>query len=135
MLISVIDLEEGASVVDGELRDDRNRPEDFGMMDDVIAGWLGQDAPGLEASIYCLVTRTDACLHPLVGGRIAGVVGALHLVGAADVAIVGFDAVARLKKVSKLVQKHLDVRPGASRVGSTNPDQTPRENIDADLKS
>ena len=93
-------MEEGASVFDGKLRDDRNPPKDFAVTSDVIAIDLRQDAPALEASVYCLMTRTDTGLHPLVGRMIAGVVGALHLVGAANVAIVGFDACARQDQAS-----------------------------------
>ena len=51
LLVSVIDLEEGASVVDGELRDDRNCPEDVAVTGDVVAIFLGQDPPVLEALI------------------------------------------------------------------------------------
>jgi hypothetical protein len=92
-------LEEGASVFNGELHDDHNCLEDFAMTSDVVVIDLRQDAPGLEASVYRFVTRTDMGLHPLIGGRISGVVRALHLVDAANVAIVGFNALAGIKPV------------------------------------
>jgi hypothetical protein len=99
-LILVVDLEEGAAIFDGELRDDQNRPKHLAVMGDVVVVDLGQDAPGLEASVYRLVTRADAGLLPLVGDGVAGVVGAFYLVGGADVAVVGFDALAGLKEVT-----------------------------------
>ena len=121
LLVSVIDLEEGASVVDGELRDDRNRPKYFAMTSDVVAIDLRQDAPGLEASVYHLVTRMDTGLHPLVGGMIAGVVWALHLVSTADVAIVGLDMLARLEEVGENIIKDVDICPGSGGVRTPQP--------------
>ena len=134
-LILVVDLEEGAAIFNGELRDHRNRPKHLAVTPDVVAVDLGQDAPGLEASVYRLVTRTDAGLHPLVGGRIAGVVGALDLVGAADVAIVGFDALAGLKPVTQDLVEDLDVIEGAGGVGALYPHEVPAQNADSDLVS
>jgi hypothetical protein len=128
-------LEEGVSVIDGKLRDDHNRPKDFAVTSDVVAIDLGQDAPGLEASVYRLVTRTDAGLHPLVGGRIAGVVGALHLVDAADVAIVGFDALARIEPVAQDLVKDLDVIERSCGVRALYPHEVPAQNAHPDLVS
>jgi hypothetical protein len=71
-LILVVDLEEGAAIFDGELGDDRNRPKHLTVTGDVMAADLGQDAPGLEASVYCLVTRVDTGLLLLVGDGVAG---------------------------------------------------------------
>ncbi len=93
-LILVVDLEEGAAIFNGELRDDRNRPKHLAVTGDVVAVDLGQDAPGLEASVYHLVTRADAGLLPLVCNGVTGVVDG------ADVAVVGFDELARLEEVT-----------------------------------
>ncbi len=70
------------------------------MMGDVVAVDLGQDAPGLEASVYGLVKRADAGLLLLIGDGVAGIVGAFYLVGGANVAVVGFDALAGLEEVT-----------------------------------
>ncbi len=70
------------------------------MTGDVVAVDLGQDAPGLEASVYCLVTRAEEGLLPLIGGGVAGVVRAFYLVGGANIAVVGFDALAGLEEVT-----------------------------------
>ena len=81
------------------------------------------------------MTRTDTGLHPLVGRMIAGVVGALDLVGAADVAIVGFDALAGLEPVAQDLVEDLDVRPVAGGVGALDPHQVPPQDRDAQLVS
>jgi hypothetical protein len=83
------------------LRDDRNRPKHLAVTPDVLAVDLGQDAPGLEAAFYRLVTRADTGLLPLVGDGVIGVVGAFNLVGGADVAVVGFNALAGLEEVTQ----------------------------------
>ena len=48
LLILVVDLEEGAAIFYGELRDDRNRPKHLAVMDDVMMVDLGQDAQVLK---------------------------------------------------------------------------------------
>ena len=121
MLISVIDLEEGAYVVDGELRDDCNRPEDVAVTGDVVAIFLGEDPPVLEAPIYRLVARADTCLHAEIVDRIAGVVGALDLVGAADVAVVGLNVLAGIEPVAQGLVEDLDVWPVAGGVRALYP--------------
>ena len=121
LLVSVIHLEEGASVVDGELCDDRNCTKDLAVALDVVAVLLSEDAPDLEAPIYGLVARPHPPLHAKIGDRIAGVIGALDLVGAADVAVVGLDALARLEPVSQGLVEDLDVWPVAGGVWALYP--------------
>jgi len=116
-------------------RDDCNRPKHLAVTGDVVAVDLGQDAPGLEASVYCLVMRADAGLLPLVGDGVAGVVGALNLVGGADVAIVGFDALAGLEPVAQDLIKDLDVIEGTGGVGALYPNEVPAQNTHPDLVS
>ena len=134
-VVVVVDLDEGAAVFDGELRDDRNRPKHLAVTPDVVVIDTGQNDPGLEASIYCLVTRVDAGLLPLVGDGVAGVVGALDLVGGADVAVVGFNALAGLEEVTQDLVKDLDVIEGAGGVGALNPNEVTTQNTYPDLVS
>ncbi len=105
------------------------------MTPDVVAVDLGQDAPGLEASVYRLVTRADVGLLPLVGDGVTGVVGAFNLVGGANVAVVGFDALAGLEEVTQDLVEDLDVVEGAGGVGALYPNEVPPEDTHPDLVS
>ncbi len=93
---------------------------------------LGQDAPGLEAAVYCLVTRVHAGLLPLVDGGVAGVVGALDLVGSSDVAVIDFNVLARLKEATQDLVKDLDVVKGAGGVGALYPNEVLPEDTHPD---
>jgi hypothetical protein len=79
---------------------------------------LLKDAPILEAAVEGFVVRPGRRLHPQILGGVAVVVRAFHLVRAANVAIVGLDALARLEEVREDVVKDLDVCPLAGRVES-----------------
>ncbi len=104
------------------------------MLHDVVAVGLPKDAPKFEASVEGLMSRPHASLHREILGGVAGVVRTFYLVRVTNVPVVDFDPLSWLEK-SELVHEDLDVRPGAGGVGSPDPDQIPRENIDAELIS
>ena len=95
----------------------------------VVAEHLPEDTPKLEATVKGLVTRPHARLHCKLLCWVAVFVGALNFFGVPHIAVVGFHPLARLKKVGELVEKNLNVRPGAGKVGSADPDQITRKNI------
>ena len=66
---------------------------------------------------------------------VAVIVWTFHLVRAANVAVVGLDALARLEEVREDVVEDLDVRPSAGRVGSRDPHQIPGEDVNSELVS
>ncbi len=105
------------------------------MYGNVMAVHPLEDAPVLELAIKCLVPRPGCQLHAKILNRIAAVVGTLDLVQEADVATVGFDALARLKEVGQDVIEEFDIRPGTSGVWPPNPHQIPGEDVYAKLIS
>ena len=66
---------------------------------------------------------------------VAVVVWTFHLVRAANIAVVGLNALAWLEEVGKDVVKDLDVRPSAGRVGSRDPHQIPGKDVNSELVS
>ena len=135
LIISIFDLEQWLAVFNGELGDDGARVENTPVPHDVMAVGLPENSPKFEASVEGLVARPYASLHREILGGVAVVVRTFYLVRVADVPVVGFDPLSWLEKVSALVHEDLDVRPGAGGVGSADPDQIPRENINAELIS
>ncbi len=111
LLVAILHLEQGLSIGDGELRDHGTGIKNRTMHGDVVPVHLLEDAPILEAPVKGLVARPGSGLHPEVLGGIAIILGALDLVRTANVAVVGLDALARLKRVRQLVVKNLDVCP------------------------
>ncbi len=94
-----------------------------------------EDLPRLEMSVDRLVAVPCAGLHSLVGGGVTQVVWALDLVGGADVAIVGLDALALLEKAADDLVKDLDVRPRTGGVQSIDPHEVTPEDTHPDLVS
>ena len=135
LLVLVLDLEERLTILDADLRDDRNRSEDFAMARQVVAVGVLEDLPRLETSVDRLVAVPCAGLHSLVGNGVARVVWALDLVGGADVAVVGLDTLALLEKVAEDLVKDLDVRPRTGGVRSIDPHEVTPEDTHPDLVS
>ncbi len=81
----------------------------------------------------CLVARLDGGLHPLVLGGVARVVQALDLVGGANVAIVGLDALTRLEEVMKGLVEDLDVVELSGWIGMLDPHQVPTQDTHPNL--
>jgi hypothetical protein len=69
------------------------------MRPDVMAVHLLKDAPVLQVPVECLVTSLCRTLYPKVLCRVVVVVGALDLVSAPHVAVVGVDTLAWLETV------------------------------------
>ena len=70
---------------------------------------LLKDAPILEAPIKGLVARPGSGLHPKILRGVAVILEALDLVRTANVAVVGLDMLAWLKRVQQFIVKNLDV--------------------------
>jgi hypothetical protein len=102
-------LELRTAVLDGELRDYCNCPEDLAVLPDDVAVYFLEDPPGFKPPADYLVARSDAGLHLLVLDWVARVVRALDLVGGANVAVVGLNALAPLEEVPKDLVENLDV--------------------------
>jgi hypothetical protein len=79
------------------------------------------------------VPRPYASLHREVFLRVAIVVWALNFIHVPNVPIVGFDPLARLETVGKLVQKKIDVVTLTGGVGSADPHLIPREDVNPKL--
>ena len=94
---------------------------------------LLKDASILEAAVEGFMARPGRRLHPQILGGVAVVLRTLDLVRAANVAVVGLDALARLEEVREDVVKDLDVRPSAGRVGSRDPHQIPGKDVNPEL--
>ncbi len=77
--------------------------------------------------------RPYANLHRDVFLRVAIVVWALNFFRVPEVPIVGFDPLAGLETVGKLVKKKIDVVPLTGGVGSADPHQILREDVDPKL--
>ncbi len=75
---------------------------------------------------------TRACIARFSSG-LQSLFGALNFIHVPEVPIVGFDPLAGLETVGKLVQKKIDVVPLTGRVGSADPHQIPREDVDPEL--
>ena len=135
LIISIFDLEQWLAIFNGELGDDGARVENTPVPHDVMAVGLPENSPKFEASVEGLVSRPDASLHRKILSGVTVVIWALDFIGVPDVPVVSFDSLSWLEKVRELVHEDLDVRPGAGGVGSADPDQIPRENINAELIS
>jgi hypothetical protein len=135
LLVLVLDLDERLTILDADLRDDRNRSEDFVMARHVMAVGVLEDLPRLEMSVDRLVAEPCAGLYSLVGDGVARVVRALDLVGGADVAVVRLDALALLEEVAEDLVKNLDVRPRTGGVRSIDPHEVTPEDTHPDLVS
>ena len=133
LLVLVLDLEERLTILDADLRDDRNRSEDFAMARQVMAVGVLEDLPRLETSVDRLVAVPCAGLHSLVGDGVARVVRALDLVGGADVAVVGLDALALLEEVAEDLVKNCNIIKASGWVGTLDPYQVPPYNTYPDL--
>ncbi len=79
------------------------------------------------------MTRPYPPLHCPIFRRIHIVPGAFDFVGVAVVALVGIDPLARLKEVPQNLVENFNVGILTSRVWSLNPNQVPREDVDAQL--
>jgi hypothetical protein len=99
LITHVLDLEQGLSVCDGELRDHSTCVKNHPVLCDVVAVGLLEDAPVLEAPVKGLVRRPCRTLHAEVLGRVAVIVGSLDLVGVPHVAVVGLNALPWLETV------------------------------------
>ena len=75
----------------------------------------------------------DLPLHCQVRDGVDVVLGALDLVGVPAVAVVGLDALAGLEEVREDGVKYLDVGPLTGGVGSLDPNELAREDVDAKL--
>jgi len=135
LLVLVLHLEERLTILDADLCDDRNRSEDFAMARQVMVVGVHEDLPHLETSVDRLVAVPCTGLHSLVGDGVVRVVWALDLVGGADIAIVGLDALTLLKEVAEDLVKDLDVRPRTGRVRSIDPHEVTLEDTHPDLVS
>ncbi len=127
-LVLVLELEQGTVVLYGKLCDYRNCLEVLAMPPDVVAIYLLEDPTCFKPPFDCHLARLDVGLHPLVLDRVAWVVRALDLVGGANVAIVGLNALARLKEVPKDLVEDLDVGELSGWIGTLDPHQVPTQN-------
>ncbi len=130
-----ISLAQPTSIGDGELRDNRARVKDCTVHGNVVPVHLLENAPILEAAVKGFMARPGRRLHPQILGGVAVIVRTFHLVRAANVAVVGLDALAWLEEVREDVVKDLDVHPSAGRVGSRDPHQIPGKDVNPELVS
>ncbi len=133
MLILVLHLEKRLTVLDGELRNHRARPEHIAVHRDVVAEDLGENPPGLQLPIQRLVTRPHPPLHRPILRRIRIVPGALYFVGVAAVALVSLYPLARLEEVTQNFVKNFNVSMITGRVWTLDPCQVPREDVHTQL--
>ena len=105
------------------------------MYGNVVPAHLLKNAPILEAAVEGFMAQPGRRMHPQILGGVAVIVWTFHLVCAANVAVVGLDALARLEEVGEDVVKDLDVRPSAGRVGSRDPHQISGKDVDSELVS
>ena len=75
----------GSTVLEGELRNHRARPEHIAMHRDVVAEDLGEDPPVLQPPIQHLMTHPHPPLHPPLLRQIRVVSRALDFVHVAAV--------------------------------------------------
>ena len=129
-LVLVLDLEEVLSILDAEVRDDRNSSEDFVVVQQVVAVAVLEDLPCLETPVDRLMVRLHMTLYSLIGDRVARVVRAHDLVHCAGVAVVGLNAIAWLEEVAEDLVKDLD-----GRVRSIDPHKVPPKDTHPNLMS
>ncbi len=120
-------MEEQAAIVDGELHNDHNCPENLAMMCNAMAVQLQKNPPRLEAPFYHLVMRMDTGLLPLIGDEVAGVLRAIYHVGRSTIAIVGFDVYAGLQEVTRALY------PYEVPAQNTNPDLSSQRQLESNL--
>ena len=135
LVVLVLGLEERLAILDADLRDDCNRSEFFAVVQQVVAVGVLEDLPRFATLVNHLVAISHTRLHSLVGDGVARVVWALDLVGCANVAAVGLDALAWLEEVADDLVKCLDVRPRTGGVRSIDPHEVPPEDTHPDLVS
>ena len=132
-VVCVFHLRKRLTILDGELRHHRARPEHIAVHCDVVAEDLGENPPGLQPPIQHLVTRPYPPLHCPIFRRIHIVPGASDFVRVAVVALVGLDPLARLEEVPQNPVKIFNVGKLTSRVGTLDPQQVHCEDVDAQL--
>jgi hypothetical protein len=81
-LILVLHLEEWTAILDGELCDGCNCPEDLAVLPDVVAVHLLEDPPHLEVPVDGLMTRPARDCIPLFMTGLHGFWGHLTLLAA-----------------------------------------------------
>jgi hypothetical protein len=99
LLIPVLDLKQGLSVCNGELRDHCTHVKERPVLCDAVAVDLLEDTPILEVPVKDLVTRPHCTLRTDVLGQVAVIVGTLDLVAVLHVAVFGLDALTQLETV------------------------------------
>ena len=121
------------TVLDGELRHHRARPEYITMHCYVMAEDLGKNPPGLQPPIQHLVIRSHPPPHPPIRHSIGVIPGALNLVGVAAVALVDLNPLARLMEVPQNLGKDFNICELTCRVRSVNLDKIPNKDVDDQL--
>ena len=106
------------TVLDGELRHHRARPEYITKHCYVTAEDLGKNPPGLQPPIQHLVIRSHPPPHPPIRHSIGVIPGALNLVGVAAVALVDLNPLARLMEVPQNLVKDFNICELTGRVRS-----------------
>ncbi len=94
---------------------------------------MGENPPGLQPPIQCLVTRPYPLLHCPIFRWIHVVPGAFDFVRVAMVALINLDPIARLMEVPQNLVDNFNVGILTSMVWPLNPNQIPCEDVDAQL--
>ena len=101
LLVLVFNLEKRLTILGGELRHHRARPEHIAVRHYVVAVDLGEDPPVLQLPIERLVMCPCFPLHCLILCRIRVVgAGTFDFVGVVAVPLVSLDPLARLEEKS-----------------------------------
>ncbi len=103
------------------------------MHRDVVAEDLRENPPGLQPPIQRLVTRPHPPLHSPILHRICVVPRTFDFARVAAVALVGLYPLARLEEIMQNLLENFNVGILTSRVGTLDPHQVPRQDVDAQL--
>jgi hypothetical protein len=121
------------TVLDDQLRHHRARPEHIAVHCDVMAEDLGENPPGLQPTIQCLVMCPYPPLYRPIFRRINVVSGAFDFAGVAAIALVVLEPLARLDEVMQNLVKDFNDSILTRRVWTLDPNQVPRKDVNAQL--
>ncbi len=133
LLVLVLHLKKRLPILDGELRHHRARPEHIVVHRDVVAEDLGENPPGLQPPIQRLVMCPHPPLHSPILRWIHVVPRTFDFVGVAAVALVGLYPLTRLEEITQNLVENINVGILTGRVGTLDPHQDPRQDVDAQL--
>ncbi len=125
VLILVFYLEQWLTILDGELRHHRARPENIAVLHYVMLVDLGEDAPIFQLPVQHLVMHPHPPLHHPLLRRIPHILGTLDFVGVSNVPLVGIGLLPWVQKMTQNFVEKFGISVLPCRVGTLDPHQVP----------